>query len=1038
MRAIVIALVLSHLDLGRAGLSQDAGLVGRWDFYEGHDAIAHDRSKQGNHGRLHGPAWVKRGKGHALSFDGVDDYVDCGNHASLDLRATVSIEAWVKPACVPSREPMIVGKYYDSFGITMYKDAKCWFYISGGVNHVAGSMEPGAWNHVVATFDGTTMALYVNGRTTGSGKSKFDRINRGRNLLMGVLVADPKASDPGYSGTCYWKGLLDDVSVYSRALSEEEAACHYKRTAGGYGVDTSWFDRMRVSLYQLPAEQKVLAVLDFSRVLPRPTGATVKAALLRRGSAEPLQVQELKGPRTSGRLCASLAMAGLLRGEYVIRAELLSPNRPAIRAEQAFSHPAPALTVPLPTSHTVAPLPPVPGPPKFAVEMSPGGGFVLSVRDRRFRVESTFSYPHGGENRLAAGVQDGAGEPKWRVTTRAIGQNSFEAVGSGRFYSVTRHIRVHRNRVSIQDAIRNETDQDLGLIIDNYLDAAEQPFLSWVVAGYPNALEREGFSSPSSFATWEDFGIGILPLDDVFVVQSNVYAKDNRLGASTKRFGLAPGASYTLEWAVYPVGTPDYYEFINAVRRDEQRIRTVAGGFGFIPRENVSREFVRLRGLAYGSFGCLANVADDPEIEIEGIEFLWLPKQRARLRSQFEAIHKVNPDLKLMFHVAHSLVSTNKPSELFPDSRVIDVKGKHVVYNYDYYYGSKWFSRRRLDEGWRWYIYYPTPGNSFHDALMRSVDVMVDDIGCNGAFMDGFLWGYASRWTYDRWDGHTVEMDPETKTIKRKVGSVLLLSQPSMVEFARRMHAKGAVVVANNVIMTRSIAALPTIVDQECVSGPNVHLAQTPCALGNPKVLKNETDVYEDVLDKLKWGNLYLYYGEPRKLTYPSLPQQMYPITVEEIHSGTVKGTERLITMRSGVYGWRDSNDLHFAYRYNPVGMRVPATFVTTVDSAGVRTRVDLQQAESAVVKRIPVTLRSARPLNLVCERYDASEVNVLLNGESEVELVIRDGEFPVKAEGRYRTSSSAEPLTVGSGGKLKIPVALRGQMRLRVTCGEP
>jgi len=670
------------------------------------------------------------------------------------------------------------------------------------------------------------------------------------------------------------------------------------------------------------------------------------------------------------------------------------------------------------------------------VEASPGGGFVLSVRDRRFRVESTFSYPQGGENRLAAGAQDGAGEPEWRVRTKAAGQGAFEAVGRGRFYSVARRIRVHRNRVNVQDTIRNETDQDLGLIIDNCFDASRQPFVSRVVAGYPNALEREGFSSPSAFAAWEDFGIGLLPLDDVFVVQSNVYAKDNRLGASTRRFGLAPRASYTLEWAVYPIGVPDYYEFINVVRRDERRTQTVPGGFSFIPRENVSQEYVRIRGLTYGSFGCLANVADDPEIEIEGIEFLWLPKQRERLRSQFEAIHKVNPNLKLMFHVAHSLVSTNKPSELFPDSRVIDAKGKHVVYSYNYY-ASKWFSRRRLDEGWRWYIYYPTPGNSFHEALMRSVDVMVDEIGCNAAFMDGFLWGYGSRWTYDHWDGHTVEMDPKTKTIKRKVGSVLLLSQPSMIEFARRMHAKGAVVVANNVIMTRSIAALPMIVDQECVSGPNVHLAQTPCALGNPKVLKNEADVYVDVLDKLKWGNLYLYYGEPRKLTYPSLPQQMYPITVEEIHSGTIKGKERLITMCSGVYGWRDSDDLHFAYRYNPVGMGVPARFVTTVDPAGVRTRVDLQQAESAVVKRIPITLRSARPVNLVFERYDASEVGVLLNGESEAELVIRDGEFPVKAGNTYRASSSAAPLTA-IVGKLRIPLALRGQTRLNVTCGEP
>jgi len=1009
---------------------QEEGLVGHWDFDEGKGNVLHDRSGNENHGKIHGATWVKRGQGYALSFDGVDDYVDCGSSTSLDLTKSVTIEAWVKPAALPLAEPMIVGKHFDSFAITMYKDGNCWFYISSGGNNVKGRVEVNSWSHIAATFDGSIMTLYINAKKVASKKSKFDQIRRGKNLLMGAFLG------PGYYDPCYWRGVLDDVRIYNRALSEEEVINHYKQKAGEYGVDTAMFDRIGIVLYPFRAEKRLLALVDFSGLLPRPKDAALEVSLFLKGSAEPLQKQEFKNLPSAGKLCVSFRMTDLPQGDYMVRCNLTSTNRPVITAEQEFRHPPEALKIPSPTKQKVAPLPPSPKLAKFGIELSAGGGFFLSIKGRRFPIESSFSYPHGGENWLVAGEQDSKGEPGWQVTTRKVSKNTFEVVGKGRYYTVTRHIRLYPNRINIQDTIRNDTSEDLGIIIDNYLDATQEPFSNWAVAGYPYAVEQEGSASPSTFVAWKDFGVGMLPLDDVFVVQSKVYAKDNRAGLSTNKFGLAPKASYTLEWAIYPLDVPDYYEFINSVRRDENRNRmTVEGGFAFIPRHATSLEqdYVRLRNLTYASLGCLTNVADDPEIEIEGIEFLWLPKERERLRSQFESIRKEHPNLKLMFHIAHSLIATNKPSEMFPDSRVIDANGNHAIYPYDYEGAvGVYFSRQRLDEGWRWYIYYPTPGNSFHDALMKSVDVLIDEIGCSGAFMDGFLWGYGGAYTYDRWDGHTVEIDLKTKTIKRKVGSVLLLSQPSMVEFARRMNAKGAVIIANNVVVTRTIGSLPLIVDQEIRSGPDVHLAQTPCALGDPSRIKDEVSLYEDVLDKLKWGNLYFYYGEPT-LTYPSLPKQMYPITVEEIRSGIIKGKERIITMQSGVYGWSGSVDLHFCYRYNPVGMEVPAEFLTTVDAAGVRTQVQLEPGESAVVKKVPLILRATQPVNLVFERYDDSAIVLSMNGKGKVELHVKSGDFPIKPGAHYRVSTSAKPIAADRNGILKVPITLKGQTQVSI-----
>ncbi|MBM3476882.1 MAG: LamG domain-containing protein, partial [Armatimonadetes bacterium] len=733
--------------LAAPGMTQDdAGLIGLWTFDEGAGEVVQDLSGHGNTGRLHGAQWVKRGDGYALAFDGVDDWVDCGDAPTLDLTTAVSMEAWVYPETLPPAEPMIFGKYYDSFGLTHYKDGRTWFYISGGGNNVSGGLPIGQWNHVVATFDGTTMSMWVNREKTGSKASKAPQIAHGRNLMMGRLAADPAATDPGYSGTAYWRGRLDDVRLYSRALTETEVLEHYKRSAAGFGVDTQWFDRLRVATYLFRSENRVLATCDYRGVFPLPQGAKLTFAL-RSPDGRTLQSSEPQAATAAGLAFARLDLPGDGEATYVVRAELRAPEGLALEATAPVQRPSEAPGVPSPDTFTVAKLPATPGPAPYRLTVEPGGGLTLKTGGRTFRVESSYSVPNGGYNRLAAGERDRDGEATWEVSARRVGEED-EVAARGQHYSIARRVRTEPGRIVVRDTIRDETDDDLGLYLDNWVDSGEREFHPTWVAGYPNAVKRKEAESPSTFMAWSDLGIGVVPLDDVMIVHSTVYAQDGKLGVADAEFGLAPRAEYTVEWAIYPCASPDYYDFLNAVRRDLGRTGTVEGMFAFLPRTGVTPEHLALRGVRYGSFGCLTNVADDPQIEIEGIDFLWLPKERARLKAEFDAIRQVDPRLKLMFHIAHSLVSTNRPSELFPDSRVIDAAGNQVIYAYDYD-ACAYFSRERHEQGWRWYIYYPTPGNSFHDALMKSVDVLIDDIGATGAFMDGFMYGYGSGRTYD-------------------------------------------------------------------------------------------------------------------------------------------------------------------------------------------------------------------------------------------------------------------------------------------------
>ncbi|MBU0610277.1 MAG: hypothetical protein KKI08_20500, partial [Armatimonadetes bacterium] len=778
----------------------------------------------------------------------------------------------------------------------------------------------------------------------------------------------------------------------------------------------------------------------------RPPETTLRLSLLAADESAAQPPREFSKLPPSGKVGCVVDLQGLARGRYRLAAELTVPGHEQVAAEQALTLPLAATPVPAPPRQVVPPLPAPPVAPKLTLTHELGGGFTVTVGGKPFRCGSSYSFPHGGENLLAPGAVCRTGEPEWRVSLKQLGhRRTIEA--AGKYYRITRRCDLDGPIVRVFDEITNLTNGDLGLIIDHHLEVGDRPFRQRWVAGYPTALERTQPRSPSSFVAWADLGLGLLPLDDVSIVHSTCYARDDRVGFRDEMFGLAAGQSHVVEWQVHVVGPspgragagaapPDYYSFINQVRAAEQRYQTVEGGFAFIPRDGITPEHAELRNLTYASFPCLGRSPDDPGSAVEGIDFLWLPKLRAQLTQQFAAIRQARPGLKLMFHIAHSLVSTCPAENRFPDSRVLDRDGKHVIYGYSYGPNGP-FSPERHEAGWRWFIFYPTPGNSFHEALLQSADCLVDDIGCSGAFMDGFLGGYGSPWTYDRWDGHTVEMDPQTKTIKRKPASVLLLSQPSMAAFVRRMTARGAVVLANNVVMTRTMGKLPMIVDQEMTSGPDVDLAQTPCALGNYVNIKEEADVYLDALDKLRWGNLYFHYGEG-KLTHPTLTAQQFPITVRQVSAGMIRGDERIITMHPGVYGWPGSRDLHRVYRYNEIGWLIAAGLVTTVDQAGVRTQVDLAADESAVVKHIPVQLQCAAAGNVMVTRYDSEAISLQINGRGKATLLVRNGDFAIAAEREYTVSVNTieRQVKADKDGVLRVPLTLTGPVSVTIAGG--
>jgi len=195
------------------------GLVAAYGFEEGTGVTVLDGSGNTNTGTISGATWTTLGRyGGALEFDGVDDRVFVNDSASLDLTTGITLEAWVYPTAFQTSWRTIVQK--ETNGYYLHAGCSC-----GALRPVGGGLIGGtggylsaptalayAWSHLALTYDGTTRRLYVNGVEVAS-QSRSGLIQTTGNPLW-IGGNSPYGE--------YFRGRIDDVRVYSRALSLSE------------------------------------------------------------------------------------------------------------------------------------------------------------------------------------------------------------------------------------------------------------------------------------------------------------------------------------------------------------------------------------------------------------------------------------------------------------------------------------------------------------------------------------------------------------------------------------------------------------------------------------------------------------------------------------------------------------------------------------------------------------------------------------------------------------------------------------------------
>ncbi|MCH8216985.1 MAG: hypothetical protein IH892_09455 [Planctomycetes bacterium] len=219
---LIAATVAAFYPIAAASAATE-GLGAHWAFDEGAGTLVTDSSGNGNDGNLTGGVnWVVEGRiGGALEFNGSSGHVLVPFDPSISLlnQGDFTIMAWFKPVGVPAENKEVL-QQGDGGGT-----GRTWLFVANGgeIRSFLGGATTGSgiivegdtWYHaaVVVTENGATdsVQVYVDGQPEGN---------------MGQFGME--SSQGSYFIGChknlsnFWEGLIDDVALFTRALSQEE------------------------------------------------------------------------------------------------------------------------------------------------------------------------------------------------------------------------------------------------------------------------------------------------------------------------------------------------------------------------------------------------------------------------------------------------------------------------------------------------------------------------------------------------------------------------------------------------------------------------------------------------------------------------------------------------------------------------------------------------------------------------------------------------------------------------------------------------
>jgi hypothetical protein len=226
-----------------------------WTFEEGKGKVVKDLSGNETDGEFVGDLkWAKGKFGGGLEFNGQDTWVKLGTKgedktlAALDFKDSkgFSIHSWVYAAEDPTGKCVI----WKGLGCSTWSQfllgtgahengqnsTQAAFHIrvaNGGAKlEVLGDELPAKeWIHLVGTWDGAQLHVYVNGKLQNSEDAKGPPWACPEEVYIGA--------DPGCGKRCQWNGIIDEVVIFDTVLTDDDVAKLGEGIEGALAVDAA-------------------------------------------------------------------------------------------------------------------------------------------------------------------------------------------------------------------------------------------------------------------------------------------------------------------------------------------------------------------------------------------------------------------------------------------------------------------------------------------------------------------------------------------------------------------------------------------------------------------------------------------------------------------------------------------------------------------------------------------------------------------------------------------------------------------------------
>ena len=213
---------------------KSVGLVAYYPF----NGNANDKSGNANNGMVNGATLAMNRFGNtnsAYSFDGIDDYIEVPDAVSLDITSAIAIGVWIFQKDANRDGSRILDKatrgqsdgfLFDNYDGSTGRKLRFATDIS---NYANSTYALDRWHYVAVTWDGTVVKFYLDGIPDGI-FNKTSKINA-NNLTL--RIGGPHIEGDGAYATLFFSGIIDDIQIYNRALTEAEIQAFYRESGWG-------------------------------------------------------------------------------------------------------------------------------------------------------------------------------------------------------------------------------------------------------------------------------------------------------------------------------------------------------------------------------------------------------------------------------------------------------------------------------------------------------------------------------------------------------------------------------------------------------------------------------------------------------------------------------------------------------------------------------------------------------------------------------------------------------------------------------------